>query len=434
LSLALSIFVFRKKIVKELIEVSVSAIMPSAHAQTTGRSADNPLQLQPIESDFATITPIPGLLGLELQSKLGELPELCSDIVTPMYLSAFILADINDENFYLKMNQCLRKDMTQKEWVLNYGAIQIPLSKEDKLLIDQVWTKLKETPLNLGTEKLNLSKTTELLNALDGREDLYTLIAKSFLYSSLGNLGQADKLMKSYLSRSSIHKFFFLEYPYADAKKIRKHLIEMLLALEERFKESKLFKSFLLKLYSEASEKFKEELEDELDVPNGSSELASIYNSPNFGPKYPLAWMEQAFSNLDSKAFNKAVNSIEIDKNLDTLSSLQIHLPESKERRSNFYKKFIELENSSEPWHKALYFEILGNKDWLRYFSSKKKDGFTPFFKEKREFYKTNTANNIGILFSIYNLYQMGDLQREYFLKLLAIRSHGLPSTQILPL
>ena len=190
----------------------------------------------------------------------------------------------------------------------------------------------------------------------------------------------------------------------------------------------------MLKLYSEASEKFKEELEDELDVPNGSSELASIYNSPNFGPKYPLAWMEQAFSNLDSKAFNKAVNSIEIDKNLDTLSSLQIHLPESKERRSNFYKKFIELENSSEPWHNALYFEILGNKDWLRYFSSKKKDGFTPFFKEKREFYKTNTANNIGILFSIYNLYQMGDLQREYFLKLLAIRSHGLPSTQILPL
>lgn len=434
MALALSLFVFRKKIVKELIEVSVSFILPSAHAQEGPGSINGSLELRPITSKFSTIVPRSGVLGLELQSKLGSIPELCTDMTGPFYMSAFILADINDENYYLKMNQCLKEDMADKQWVLNYGAIHIPLEAKEKKVIDEVWKKLGKTKFDFEMENLTLTQISKTLETMEPRQDLFAVIATVGMYSSLGNFGKVDLILKEFLSKSFMHKYFFLEYPYLNAPRLRREIVKMLSSAQEKLKSNKLFKAFLLKVYSESTEDFKDELEDSLNIPTGSKELASIYNSPNYGAKYPLVWVESALSSLKPSSLKSTLDTIEVDNNLDSLLVLRFYLPESKDRREEFYAKFLKLKKSDKPWHRALYFEILRNKDWLRFYSAKNKAGLNPFFKQKREFYRNNVLKNEGILFSIYNLYQMGDLQREYFLKLLAIRSYGLPSTQILPL
>ncbi|MCO4752916.1 MAG: hypothetical protein KC478_00470 [Bacteriovoracaceae bacterium] len=440
LVIAVSAFVFRKKLVSELINSTVSIVIPSAHAQSSGPITDEVLKYKELVSKFSTIRPVPGLLGFELQSELEDMPDECSEISSAFFMSSFILADISNENYFLKMNECLREDLSGKKWVLNYGAIQIPLTVKEKLLIDNVWSMLEKQKINLdpkvvkSAKKAGLTKLTNEINNLEKKQDTLSLVSKMSIYSSIGNFGKVDSLAREFIQRNEYFNFFEMEFPYASAATLKKQILTMLETSSKNLQRNKLFNAFILKIHQEASEEMKDEIEDELKVPSSSKELAAFYTSPNLGLNFPLPWLKSAASALDRKSFEKLLEGVNISKTFDSLSILRYYHPLSSDRRAQIFDKFVSLESASEPRLKSLYFEILKNDQWRKYFSSKKQGELKPFFKDKRLFYKKNIENNKGILFSTYKLFEMGDFQRDYFLKLLAVRSYGLPSTQILPL
>ncbi len=97
-------------------------------------------------------------------------------------------------------------------------------------------------------------------------------------------------------------------------------------------------------------------------------------------------------------------------------------------------KAFQELLKSGDEKKLSLAIEVLENDSWKKYLSSKKDVKVPPIFKLKRNVFTRNVEKNQALLFSIYNLFKLGDFKREHFIKLLALRSYGLPATFLLPI
>lgn len=450
LAAAVAAFVFRKKLVKELIGSSLSiSFIASAQAQVT---LAPPVKREPVFAPLAgengVIFPRPGFAGFELSATINEMPDSCEEALSPFYLTAFVFSDISDEDLYIQVNKCLKQDFFKAKWVASFGPLQVPLLAGEKKLIEDVFKELKKNQ-DLAdtlkeilswikdegkskTEAVSLGQASRRLKSLEGRDDIASRSARMAIYAKLGNLGKSREEARAYLDVLPARRFFSLEHSYKDAREIRALTAALLAYAQTRLERSKDFQAFLLKLYGESSEEEREELDSELDLPLGKS-AQSLAKSPLIGARHPLAWIRWGFENLDKKTFEKRLDSVLPSKRPGSLAVLAFHTPSSPEKRREFLEAMQSLEGSDAPAERALYFDILENPQWRKVLAGAGRER-APLFKRKRDFYATTFESDKGILFSIYNLYKLGDFQRKHFLKALAVRSYGLPSTQILPL
>ena len=442
--MALAAFVYRKHLVESIINSRVSFIS-SAHAQDpTAQFKKDFSQNLKIVDENASIHANPDVMGFELTGSVEKPAQNCEQALSPFYMTAFILADISNEDTFLMLNSCLRKSLKGMKWVINAGHIQVPITDDEKEVIESIQGELKKHDeiLSLIDEKLletdfskvkSISKLTELVNKLEAVDSFSSRAARIFIYSGLGNMGKAQALMNEYLERSGASVYFEQEFFYKN-KELRELVASMLGKAQKRFGRHKVFDAFLLKAYGEASSQSRELLDSEADISLGQSKVMAIIKSPTIGSKTPLAWAWWAAENLGTRKLEKILDTVPVSSSLEAMHILKFYLPASVERRKGFAKAFERLGESKEAAKRNLYLEILENESWKQFYIAKNEHVSQPLFKQKRDFFTTSFNQNNGILYSVFNLYELGDFQREHFLKVLAIRTYGLPSTQILSL
>lgn len=462
LACALTGFVYRKRIVERFIKAT-SYISPIglAHAQsnTVINSVPNPAkfsQYQIITHGQASLIPQPGILGFSLRGKIEKMPDTCEETISPFFQTIFILSDITDEDFYLKLNRCLKESSSArsamkiggKSWVAAMGPLQIPISSKEKKLIDSIHRRLAKKgriyelvkawlQSGTGDKKTSkaqaISKIAQTLEEMEKSESLLSRIAQIGIYADLGNQGKVDALIIPYLKELGDARFFREEYLYMSSD-ILEQLAKALGQAQKKMGKSRMFNAFLLKLYGESSPQMRSFLEDETEISLKESQLLRVIKSPSFGVRYPLVWTWWVMERLGKKKQEELFERVPISSNLENLQILRYTLPLSEERRAGFQLALERLLKRSEPERRALYFDIMKNEKWSRYSSSHSDRKGPPLFKLKRDFYSRSFAQERGILFSVYQLFSMGDFQREHFLKVLAVRTYGFPAAQFLPL
>lgn len=441
-------FIFRKNIVEKIINANIDiSIISSAQAQspkTSDPPQDAPDYL-PISNEYAVVSAKPGILGFQMVGELKELPQKCEDAMDVLFLTAFVLADISDEDYYLKVNECMKKDLKGKRWVLGYGAAQIPVTSSEKREIDKIWKSLDKTKelveildsksfdLDFGDKK-NLSHFAKTLSRLEGHEGLIADIARIYIFSGLGNQGKAGEIANKYLNQPLYERFYDMEYVYFQSERLREKIAKMLSASKNRFERNIRFDAVVNKLFIEASEDEKDAMDSEMDLPPTRNKMLSLIKSPTLGAQTPLVWMSWGQKNMSPQNFKKALETVAVSTLPENLLALKYFVPESSEKRAAMAKAFMGLLKSKDPKKETLFLEIIKNEQWRKYLASKDGQNVPPVFKLKREHFAKNLDNNRAILFSTFNLLKMGDYQRDRFLKTLAVRSHGLPSTQLLPI
>lgn len=384
-------------------------------------------------------------MGFELIGRMEEVLDSCDELTSPYYLGAFVLADINDEDYYLKINNCLKKDIKGKSFVLRFGAVQAPLTKKEKVMVEGVWRGLKERDAYLALinedlfkkdfkDKKNLTFFSKTIDALSSWDHLASLAGRMYVYAGLKNFGKVDKLAKDFLEAPEVFNYYKIEWPYKEAALKFEIIAKLLATVRERIGISRLYDAFLLKVYQSSSPSERDALEDEMDLPLSASRIKKVIFSPVFGSGSSLAWAEWARDNLSQKEAARAFENVPVSVLPKNLSVLKFYSPLTQERRDGMARAFGELLKSKDPKKLSLAIEILENDSWKKYLSSKEGVKTPPIFKLKRKVFDDNIENNRAILFSVYQLFKLGDFRREHFIKLLALRSYGLPATFLLPI
>jgi hypothetical protein len=296
--------------------------------------------------------------------------------------------------------------------------------------------KYLETFMKVNLENIkNLSKKDfkVLIDKLKQSNNFESLALRVYMYHVFGNFGRVNILINEFLNKSILENYLERIYPYNSETQIEEKLVEILSLLEERIDSGSQSELLKLKILRESNKKLAELINSEFSA-SSTLYLSKLLKSPNFGAKKLNIWLDWAYENFPRRNLSKYFDSEIQNVLLKHLLNLRYYYILSPEIREEAFLKIKQLKNSQDDLLKLTYFEIMENQTWNDYFSEKFDRFSIELIKQRRKFFQLLVASNKGGEYAVFKLFEMGDIQREYFIYLLAIKSYGIQSTTILPL
>ena len=152
--------------------------------------------------------------------------------------------------------------------------------------------------------------------------------------------------------------------------------------------------------------------------------------SHNYGSQFPFVWTPWIEKYSSTTELDKFLQTIEFEKQLAAgkvhyLGLLRSFFPIEQTRREHILNAYNALEQGQDAKYQDLKFRLIQNEDLQKYRLREKKVA-TGNFIEARKFYREQLMKNQGMPYALYQLLVLGDLQEEYFVKMLAFKSYGL--------
>jgi hypothetical protein len=253
------------------------------------------------------------------------------------------------------------------------------------------------------------------------------------MFQIYGNMGRVNLLIEEILNQNLIENYLERIYPYNSESLIEDKILKVLTMFFDLKRSNSKIDVFKFKLIEEANKKLQDKLKSELST-SSVLYLSKLMQSPSLGTHRINIWLAWAFENFParnlSKNFDSSLEKVK-PKDLHNLKYYYVLSPDYREIASS---KINELKESKSTFYKSIYYEIMENELWNNLFSEKLPGFSINLIKEKRKYYQDLVGKGLGGEYVIFKLFEMGDIQREYFIYLLAIKSYGIQSTQILPL
>lgn len=357
-------------------------------------------------------------------------------------MSTFVLSSFNEEDLVLKMNECQQADVDKnKKFILNYGTVRFPLTRTEKEQIEATWKAIEEEyQVYEDLEKIdfdqkssaNKSLVMNKLRSLEGYESIVSKLLQIYYSLILENPGRAEKYMDEIIRTPLVYSFLNNYYPYMNENIVLKKITQLVEFIYENSEETNRFKLFKIKMALDSNKFFKDQDKGLFELPSFNS-MTEILSSPNFGAKILNIWLPWSIENYPKAKVDEIFKDKILKADWKEFSALRYYFVEEPTIRENLYIRLSEILKGKDFFGEVLFYEVYSNKNWKSYFNSKIDKFSINSLKSRRNLYQRLIKENKGIAFAVFNLFKMGDYSREYFIKLLALKSYGISTTTILP-
>jgi hypothetical protein len=441
--LALIAFYYRRRIVKEIIEANI--IFPPAYAQIIPETVKKKIQyLIPVTFDGQKLYPYRSLQGLNLIADSLEIPDKCEKINRISFkLMTLFYEDFTKEH-KTRISNCLLRDNPELQTV-DYQGISYPLDQEN-------FKRFKETQNALSSQRdifsifikedyrlrvKNGAITSEERNRiykinekLSKSSSLLARLMQISIYMDLNYQGQIEAIIKSIIEKEYTTDLLLTSGFIKDQKNLQKKFKSLLQRVKQNFDDKKLLNVLGAYLALDIEPNLREIIIDELEIPLKQSHVLEIIKSHNYGLQFPFVWTPWIEKFSSTHELEKYLNKLEFEKYLNAgkyhyLGLLRSYFPIEKQKRDAILSAYLSLEKSSNPELQDLKFRLMLNDDLQKYRMKEKKISGTNFL-EARKFYRAQMMKNDGIPYALYQLLLLGDVQEEYFVKMLALKTYGL--------
>ncbi len=382
-------------------------------------------------------------MGFKLVGDLKKTLSGCDHFNDPLIMSTFILSSFNEEDLVLKMNECQNNTLDKnRKFILNYGTVRFGISAQEKSIIESTWKNLKREyelyerilKIEINPEKkLNLTQLKRQMAYYEGFDNFISDIILIYYAAVIQNPGLYESIMNKIINTPLPLFFLKNDYPYNIELQLLKKLSDILEFIDQNVDETNKTKLFKIKLAIEANKFFKDQNKDLFELPSFSS-MNDLLQSPNTGANILNIWLPWAVENFPkNKIEDTFIASFE---NVDWMQlwALKYYFIEQPKIREKVFTKLETMLKSDDLKKKILFYEIQSNKNWQKYFNDKISKFSIQSIKQKRFLYQGLIKENQGISYAVFKLFKLGDFSRDYFIKLLAVKSYGISTTNILPL
>lgn len=133
---------------------------------------------------------------------------------------------------------------------------------------------------------------------------------------------------------------------------------------------------------------------------------------------YPI-WLYGLYQKGTNNEFLNYFNSITNLENLDRIQIdqfqvFELNWPANDIKREVLVSKLLSISKNKDEFSKFIFSSLLANEAIRASFNQSNKKIETPQFSLSRNFYKTSLEEGLGIVFSLYNLINIGDLDKNY--------------------
>ena len=328
--------------------------------------------------------------------------------------------------------------------IIEFNGIKIGLSAKEKIIYDKASQSISKKVLvqNIIVNKKHIvSKVNGKITTKEKLRlfDLDKKLAKnSLLLSSLIRMniylelrlnGKVENLIRNVLSKDFWEDFFLIE-PLLDNEMVERVTLDILVNLKEKFDDQKLLETLVAYISYEASLNFRDKLKDEFDLPDRLSYIQERIQSYNYSLSFPFvwgAWIEKYSSKSELARFlEKTQLYTQLKQNrLKSLGMLRSYFPLDKDKRELIVTAYEKLKRIKDSSLVDLRFRLDENEQLKKYLM-KKNIETKPMFLEKRKFYRNELEEYKMFNYSIYNLLKLGDLNQDYFIRALALKTYGI--------
>ena len=356
-------------------------------------------------------------------------------------LTAFLFLDneVSAESKGL-LQKCFKGKRYSYRSKLNGGDFYF--SESEKKDIEKIWLQLDtlksqyDRVLEIGqaSEKFSLIEAKKYSRALEGCNELLCLIGRSIIYSQVGNQGRfKENLAKAINLDPSVH--FRLHPIIRHEVTSLDNILKLIKKLASIKNQSRLIELLILKLSYDLNPKMQSLINQNFSVLGSRSEILRLAYSSHYGARYPNLWiplLEQLFGlgEVRKYARNLKVSRLGVHE----LSFLKHVLPRSDEDKELLKQKFVSSFDSKEEKNLYSALSLLEGEIWGRYLAEDPSLKLFPLAKTQRKIYLEIYELNRLSVYSTLSLLGLGDLKREYWIQLFAMRTYGLSSAKLLPL
>lgn len=348
---------------------------------------------------------------------------------------AFIYADISNEDYFINFNRCQSEKAKEAKWILRYENASFYLSQSEYQIISQIHEKIgknhkydqvsiEEIEQALLRKKNTVFTLTQILKRLNFDSSI-NILKKAYMFLNKRNIGAFEKEIEKLIYKPT----YFKSMNYSSSEQVKEYK-ELIKKINKLNPNNKLFNIYLIKELNQVDEEFKAFYTDYIEI--SQAEYLSNLNSPRYALVYPDVWIKWAYNHLKPNVFYKQFEKIKFDKlPLSQLISFEYYRGLSDKHLKKYVPTFKKLKNSSKYWERNLFYQIIDNPN-LQKDLNKLKTKLVPSISQRRGFYRDSLLEMHSINDNVYSLFSLGDIQYEYFISALAVRSYGLPSTKFL--
>ncbi len=342
-----------------------------------------------------------------------------------------------------KISDCNEKLKGKKSKLIEVSGVKYWLSKKEYSIYLKTKKSIKQTDINhllqnrisvrLKKGKVSSRERNRLYNLAQKLSSHNSTLSRLMLiniYLELGFNGKVDSIINSIIKEEYINDFFRSEGMYTKQEEISKKVIKILKNIHEKFDDNKLFEILVSYLSYGVSPELRDLIVSEFDIPNKLSYVQDRVKSVNYAFMYPFVWtpwIEKYSSSVELELFLNKTNlySYLKDGEYKYLSALRSSFPKTQQKRKVILNAYNNILKTKSPYLMDVKFRIHKNEDFIKYLI-KEKVSTKPIFIEMRKFYRSEINKNSHLSYALYNLFMIGDLREEYFIKAMALRNNGL--------
>jgi len=324
---------------------------------------------------------------------------------------------------------------------MRVGALKIWLDPKDKKRVDDIIQKLQNEQQYLkayihGAYDVNLewitpAKKNKVYQDLKILEKIETTLSKLIqleIYFNMNAYGKIESLIESIITKDYHFSFFIQEHNLNYAKELNQKIVKMLNRLYSVSEDKQLIETLVAYLLIKASENLRELILDDFEAPNRLSYVRSRIKSLNYGQKYPfvwIPWIEKFSSYVELEKYlisSKVLGELSKQK-IDVFALFQSYVPKDKSIRKALLSRYQKLASSKLFYHQDLKYRVWDNPNFSKLLLKELSGVAKPLFIKKRRFYKNMLDSNKAIMYSTFSLFKLGDIEKDYYIKVLAVKA-----------
>jgi hypothetical protein len=350
-----------------------------------------------------------------------------------------------DEDDITKMNSCfnsVKRNQDKKVRVNNidfwitpqeYKQYEKTLkglkrSESIKILLDGKYVLRKTDQEKVSPQEMN--RLYAIVSSLEKDKSIISKLIRAHIYLELGFPGKVESILNSILQTEFLYDFYQSNHMYRLSKQVEDEVLMILKNIKELFDDKKLVDVLIAHLSFGIDQKLRSKIVKDFDVPNKLSYVQDNIRSVNYALRYPFVWsvwIEKYSSQVElEKYINKTplFNFLEKGK-YQYLGALRSSFTTDKSKREIILRSYKQLRKTKDPYLKDVMFRLDENEDFVK-FIIRNEVNRKPIFLEKKNFFRTQVKDEVALLYTLYQLYKLGDIKEEYLIKSMATVNHGL--------
>ncbi len=256
-------------------------------------------------------------------------------------------------------------------------------------------------------------------------------LLEAYLYMISGNYARSEYILLNIMEKELLFYALTSDMSSVGLEKQTRLIIDVIKKFENELSKPIILENLIFYLYSNSQGYFKKKLADSFSIKDSSQYIRKGYKSIRYGRPYPFVWGPSVFEKSSQVEYDQFLEKSLVGEKLGEHKMEHLlffrALDGIKEKyKSSVLREFKKLGKVSDSYSTEVFFRVVDDESFFKFVNAHSKVKIGLVANRKRKFYRKQVEQMVNLPYAVYNLIQLGDVNWEDLLKVMAFEQARL--------